>query len=169
MQICNPFAVCCGQEYRLQYCNGIRMAWWSMAVMLLEQMAWSPMSSPFTNCRQLTYTTSLFVKRETSTTRAPLRCTSHWTSTVSTIEKQTLTQTETFQLFFLSFSFCLFTELNWLLFTFIVVLPVNVRIVSNKTELIAGRKIDLRCEAYGSKPAAIIKWFKNNQPLSHST
>lgn len=53
----------------------------------------------------------------------------------------------------------------------ILVLPVDVRIVAgNKSrELIAGRKIDLRCETHGSKPVAIIKWYKNNQPLSYST
>lgn len=48
------------------------------------------------------------------------------------------------------------------------VLPVDVRILTTKSELIAGRKVDVRCETAGSKPAANIRWLKNNISLPHS-
>ncbi|KAJ6224210.1 hypothetical protein RDWZM_002755 [Blomia tropicalis] len=48
-------------------------------------------------------------------------------------------------------------------------LPVSVRIVSNRAPLIAGRKVDIRCESYGSKPAATIQWLKNNVSMPHSS
>nr|XP_027199500.1 nephrin-like [Dermatophagoides pteronyssinus] len=44
-------------------------------------------------------------------------------------------------------------------------LPIDVQILTNRTKLLAGRKIDINCQTYGSKPAAIIKWFHNDKQL----
>lgn len=48
------------------------------------------------------------------------------------------------------------------------VLPVDVEIVTKKSELVAGRQVELRCETHGSKPAALVKWYRNGEPLNHS-
>ncbi|KAF7489928.1 Nephrin [Sarcoptes scabiei] len=49
-------------------------------------------------------------------------------------------------------------------------LPIDVRILPpNKNRLIAGRKYDFRCETYGSKPTATIRWYRDGKLLTHST
>ncbi|KAH9387679.1 hypothetical protein TYRP_008872 [Tyrophagus putrescentiae] len=46
-------------------------------------------------------------------------------------------------------------------------LPVDVRILSTRSQLFAGRKVDVRCVTHGSKPAAAVRWLKNNVTLAN--
>ncbi|CAG2177203.1 unnamed protein product, partial [Oppiella nova] len=46
--------------------------------------------------------------------------------------------------------------------------PVSVNIVSEKSILSAGRKVEIVCQTKGSRPPAVIIWFKNNKQLTHS-
>lgn len=52
--------------------------------------------------------------------------------------------------------------------SFLSVSPLSVSITSMKNVLSAGRKVEIICETRGSRPPAIITWFKNNRQLTHS-
>ena len=44
--------------------------------------------------------------------------------------------------------------------------PTDVKIFGLSSPLLAGRKQQLRCVAAGSRPAAVIHWFRDNKPLA---
>ena len=76
------------------------------------------------------------------------------------VSKKKRKKKDNLQLDLLSFLFVCFFH------SFIIkVLPIDVQILTNRTKLLAGRKIDINCQTYGSKPAAIIKWFHNDKQL----
>lgn len=50
----------------------------------------------------------------------------------------------------------------------LTVKPLSVEITSKKETISAGRKIEVSCRSIGSRPPAIITWYKNNKLLSHS-
>ncbi|XP_054154397.1 hemicentin-1-like [Oppia nitens] len=47
-------------------------------------------------------------------------------------------------------------------------LPQTVNIVSVSNMLSAGRKVEIICQTNGSRPPAVIVWFKNGKQLQHS-
>ena len=49
-----------------------------------------------------------------------------------------------------------------------LVKPLVVRIVTKEVPLISDRRYELRCESTGSRPAAVISWFKGKKQLKRT-
>jgi hypothetical protein len=47
--------------------------------------------------------------------------------------------------------------------------PLKVNILHTETRFVAGEYADIRCEAIGSRPAAQITWWKDNERLADSS
>uniref|UniRef100_T1KG53 Ig-like domain-containing protein n=1 Tax=Tetranychus urticae TaxID=32264 RepID=T1KG53_TETUR len=47
--------------------------------------------------------------------------------------------------------------------------PTNVRIISPKRALSAGKRVELKCTSEGSRPSAIVTWWKGPKRLQHVT
>lgn len=56
-------------------------------------------------------------------------------------------------------------QLNRPHFFVITVKPLETAITSKKTTLRAGKKTSVRCESKGSRPPAIMTWWRNNEKL----
>lgn len=53
----------------------------------------------------------------------------------------------------------------WLLLLPIEVKPLNAKIISPQTPLVADRRYEVPCQSVGSRPNAIITWYKGKRPL----
>lgn len=51
------------------------------------------------------------------------------------------------------------------LFTYIPVKPLTVQILNPPTPLVAERRYEVACESAGSRPSAIITWYKGKRQL----
>ncbi|RWS28955.1 hemicentin-2-like protein [Leptotrombidium deliense] len=47
--------------------------------------------------------------------------------------------------------------------------PLDVKITSTKRPLSAGKRVELRCQSRGSRPAAVVTWWKGSKRLQHVT
>ena len=64
----------------------------------------------------------------------------------------------------------LITNLLFLIFLFLPVLPLYVHITSEQSPLSAERVYDLHCVTFGSRPPALVTWWiGNTQLLDHSS
>ena len=60
--------------------------------------------------------------------------------------------------------------MSWQLFPLLLLLlievkPLNAKIISPPTPLVADRRYEVPCESVGSRPNAIITWYKGKRPL----
>jgi hypothetical protein len=63
---------------------------------------------------------------------------------------------------FLSFCLC-FCSMS--LVSVDTVRPLTVRILTKQLPLVADRRYDVSCESAGSRPPAVITWYKGKRPL----
>lgn len=52
---------------------------------------------------------------------------------------------------------------------FISVTPLNIRLLGAHQPLSAGRRYDLLCQSAGSRPPAVITWWRDGQRLEKTT
>lgn len=50
-----------------------------------------------------------------------------------------------------------------------VVTPLNIRLLGAHQPLSAGKRYDLLCQSAGSRPPAVITWFRDGQRLEKTT
>lgn len=50
-------------------------------------------------------------------------------------------------------------------FSFLTVRPLDVRITNTQAYLSAGKTVTLECESTGSRPRAVMTWWKNNEKV----
>lgn len=60
------------------------------------------------------------------------------------------------------------TSLSLLIYLF-QVSPLNVRLLGAHQPLSAGRRYDLLCQSAGSRPPAVITWWRDGQRLEKTT
>jgi len=54
-------------------------------------------------------------------------------------------------------------------FIYHIVAPLNVRLLGSHQPLSAGRRYDLLCQSAGSRPPAVITWWRDGQRLESTT
>lgn len=52
--------------------------------------------------------------------------------------------------------------------SFITVKPLTIRILKTQTPLVADRRYEVSCESAGSRPSAIITWYKGKRHLKRT-
>lgn len=52
---------------------------------------------------------------------------------------------------------------------YVIVPPLNVRLLGAHQPLSAGRRYDLLCQSAGSRPPAVITWWRDGQRLEKTT
>lgn len=55
------------------------------------------------------------------------------------------------------------------IFPNLIVSPLNVRLLGAHQPLSAGRRYDLLCQSAGSRPPAVITWWRDGQRLEKTT
>ncbi|KAJ8873853.1 hypothetical protein PR048_024689 [Dryococelus australis] len=54
---------------------------------------------------------------------------------------------------------------NWHVLSVLLVKPLTVRILSKQSPLVADKRYEVTCESAGSRPPAVITWYKGKRQL----